>query len=1018
MKPARLAPPSLALLGSLSIAFIVGCGSSTGRFDVGDDADVELVDTPDADGDLVRDTTGIDTAAADAGLDVDTQSDPDADMDADGGSTDAGGDGEGTDSDTDAIGPDAPDVGPACGDGSDLALQPGVTWDGFELGCLGQRVALRATAQTVGVAILDGTRGGFDRDSAAFAPATGDSAVWATREGRPVACLAEGVFTVDTDACTLRLDGPGGALWSLDLAELEVDSVAGTGPDEGNAVRLLSWITRQPADGVVVGCGEHTGPLDRRGTRTVHWNTDAYSATYGGWAPDADPLYASIPFCTTVWPNTALGVVVDAPERTRFDLAATRSGEHRFSSHGVPTIWLLPAREPDGVMAAYHDLVGAPAVQPRWAFGLHQSRWGYNSADDVLAVADGFDARGLPLDVLWLDIQHMDGFRTFTFDPTRFGDPAGLMRALRARGLRTVAIADPGIKVDPGWNVYDSGLASDVFIRNLDGTVFVGSVWAGPSSFPDFSLTSARAWWAGEIAGLVARGVDGIWLDVNEPTTFPEGGAGLSVPNSALARGWPGHTMASLHNLYGQLEAEATVAGLRAASPGARPLVVSRAGYLGIHRSAGLWTGDVPSTWWGLEQTLPMLANLSVSGVPFVGSDVGGYSGGATPELFARWFEVGVLSPFFRAHVTNGVAGQEPWMFGQEVLDISRIWLRERYALIPYFEALALQAHRSGAPVLRPMAWEFTEDPTLVTVESQIMVGPWLLAAPVLNEGATERVVRLPAGRWVSLQSGATAVGPAEVTTNVTLAAMPLWLPQGALLPRVGPADRVDDLDYSTLAVDVVGGPVATTITVPVGADGTQQADGPELDITQQPAVDGTRVVATLRGRAGTQSLGVRLRQFDRPVVRVVVDGRVLTEGTEWTRDPNAALAEVDVQADADGVTVEFVEGDPEPVPATIRVHVTVRVPLGTPTTTNIHIAGTFNGWEHAPMEWSADRTTATTEIEVPRDRWYEYKFTRGSWETVEKWPGCVESTNRYAYGGIAADRADEVWLWRDLCEF
>jgi len=285
------------------------------------------------------------------------------------------------------------------------------------------------------------------------------------------------------------------------------------------------------------------------------------------------------------------------------------------------------------------------------------------------------------------------------------------------------------------------------------------------------------------IGALTVRGISGIWLDVNEPTTFPESGGETTVPDALVADGdGVPTTMAEIHNVYANHQAQATFDGLLA--PYRRPFVLSRAGYAGIQRYAAVWTGDAPSAWWTLQQTLPMLLGMSLSGVPFVGSDVGGYSGNATPELYPRWLELGVYSPFFRAHVTRGVRDQEPWSFGQEVLDISRARLAERYALLPYLEVLFAEHAATGAPVLRPFVYELFEERALRTVGDQAMLGPFVMIAPVVEEGATHRAVRFPTGAWLDVESGAVWEGPATATVSVTLAATPVFLREGAIVPR------------------------------------------------------------------------------------------------------------------------------------------------------------------------------------------------------------------------------------------
>ncbi|MCA9679562.1 MAG: alpha-glucosidase, partial [Myxococcales bacterium] len=536
------------------------------------------------------------------------------------------------------------------------------------------------------------------------------------------------------------------------------------------------------------GLGERTAGLELRGGAYTLWSTDAYDPALGGWRPDADPLYQSIPFVAVLDGGVAHGELIDDTRRLGYDLAAadpTRATVHTPAGAIVEYVIAGPSlRE---VARRHTAITGRTPLPPRWALGYQQSRWGYAPASRLTDLATTFRDRGVAADGLWLDIQHLDGFRTFTWDPATFADPAALTAALAADDFALTVIADPGIKVDPGWAVYDGGVAGDHFLRDDGGAIYQGVVWPGPAAFPDFTRAATRAWWGAQVGQLAALGVRGIWLDVNEPTTFPEGGGGASVPDLPVA-GDPGAavaaTMDEVHDVYAVLEAQATWEGLRAAAPARRPFVLSRAGASGIQRWAAVWTGDAVSSWDGLGRTLPMLLGMGVSGVPFVGSDVGGYSGGATPELFARWLAVGAVSPFCRGHVTTGVPDQEPWAFGAEVEEISRRLLAERYRRLPYLYSLFAEAEASGAPVLRPLVFEFQDDPATATLDDEAMLGPWLLVAPVVEAGATTRAVYLPAGRWLEARSGAVVVGPTTIDVDVTLQALPTFVRAGAIVPQ------------------------------------------------------------------------------------------------------------------------------------------------------------------------------------------------------------------------------------------
>jgi alpha-glucosidase len=810
-----------------------------------------------------------------------------------------------------------------------------------------------------------------------------------------------------------------------------LEDPAGGGYFEGQD--LGRGVARAAADGEhFYGFGEKTGPLDKRGQALTFWNTDAYQPAFGGYPPDADPLYQSIPFFLGLRGAAAYGVFLDDPHRLRFDLGKADPQRYTLSTAGDEIDqYLLAGPALRDVLARYTRLTGTMPLPPRWSLGYHQSRWGYSPDTEVLAIAGELRSRKLPADAMWLDIQHMNGFRSFTWDPATFPDPADLVQKLGAQGLHAVTIVDPGIKVDPAYDIYADGLAQGAFVSRA-GAPYVGQVWPGDASFPDFTAPAVRAWWQTLVARDLGQGVDGLWIDMNEPSNFVMGTNG-TVPEDAVCAGdgTPG-TMADLHNVYGLSEARATYEGMRAAAPDRRPFVLTRAGFAGIQRYAAVWTGDAPSTWATLRGTLPMLLGMGLSGLPFVGSDVGGYSGGATPELFARWMELGSFSPFFRGHVTSGVPGQEPWQFGTEVEDLSREAMTERYRLLPYLYSLFHEAATTGAPVLRPLVYEFQADPASATVDDEALLGPWLLLAPALDAGATTRTVTLPPGRWFEARSGAVHEGPAQLAMGLTLAALPTFVREGAIVPRFEAGQWSDEKPSPTLSLDVYPAAAETAFTL-YEDDGVsfahQQGVRAEVTYAAQRLAGGARLTASARVGSyapPARSLRVRVRRVDHPVTEVRLGGQALAgfsgedaavaAGKGWFYDARD-LSLLVVLPDQAGFTLEM-DYDPALVelapPVLMRFH--VQVPAGTPVGTPISIATSASGWTQQALDWDPGMTGASGLVSVPRGDWVFYKYTRGGWATVEKWPACVEATNRYAQGAAHPDKEDTVFGWADWC--
>ena len=446
------------------------------------------------------------------------------------------------------------------------------------------------------------------------------------------------------------------------------------------------------------------------------------------------------------------------------------------------------------ILNAYTSLTGRPLHIPLWSMGFHQSRWSYKTEQRVMEIAEGFRQRDLPLDAIHLDIHYMDRYRVFTWDQKRFPNPAAMNKKLAEKGIRTVAIVDPGVFIGEDYSVYLDGLKQDLYCKRIDSDEnYEGKVWPGPTVFPDFAEEKTRIWWASHHKTLFDAGVSGIWNDMNEPV--------LQIGKTSEPLDQPIRHQSDSHlkfrNQYGNLEARATNDGFARWKKGQRSFVLTRSATCGIQKYAAVWTGDNHSTWNHLRFNLHMILNLGLTGVPISGADVGGFCRGPgttgavkifkNRELFARWMELGSLMPFFRVHTVLYSYSQEPWSFGEEALEISRKHMNRRYRLLHYISSLVREAHLTGAPLVRPIWYEFPEmeDPNL----EQFMLGPNLLAAPVMAPGIRKRKVDLPFGDWFEFESGRRFVGGQTHYLDTRPGYYPLFVRGGAMLPTC-PARR------------------------------------------------------------------------------------------------------------------------------------------------------------------------------------------------------------------------------------
>ncbi len=519
------------------------------------------------------------------------------------------------------------------------------------------------------------------------------------------------------------------------------------------------------------GTGEVMGPLLRNGRVTTCWNTDAY-----GYDEETPSLYQSHPWVLAVRPDgSACGVLADTPGRVTVDLVDGITFRAQGPSYPVVVI---ERPSPQEVLRALADLTGHMPLPPKWALGWHQCRYSYYPAAQALEVAHEFRRRSIPCDVIWLDIDYMDGFRPFTFSPSGFPDPRAFNHSLHAAGFRSVWIVDPGVKRDPAYAVYEQGNAGDHWVKAASGEDYVGRVWPGPCVFPDFTRATTRAWWGGLVGGFVATGADGIWNDMNEPAIFDVDSKTMPETNRHRADPELGGTGPHLryHNVYGSLMARATREGLLAARPGRRPFVLTRAGFLGSQRYAACWTGDNRATWRHLAASVPMALNLGLSGQPMSGPDIGGFGGAPDGRMFARWVGVGALLPFARAHSEKGSPRREPWSFGPEVEATCRRAIETRYRLLPYLYTLFREAAVDGLPVARPVFFADPKDERLREEDHAFLLGADLLVVPDLTDDGSHQPM-LPRGTW----------RPATVLAGPRDPELPRLLVRGGGIVPLGP---------------------------------------------------------------------------------------------------------------------------------------------------------------------------------------------------------------------------------------
>ncbi len=545
-----------------------------------------------------------------------------------------------------------------------------------------------------------------------------------------------------------------------------------------------------PNDGIY-GLGEKTGGLNKNGRCWTLWNSDVLNPNVaGGYREEPaddplkdptstqfDPYYVSIPFYYHRPEGSCQlsGFFLDNSYRGFYDFSGNGESTIRFEG-GQYTEYVFAGPRMDDILQTYTWLTGRIPAPPIWALGNHQCRWHDYNQKQIEELAQRIRTEKIPCDVLWLDIDYMDGYRVFTWDKKRFPDPAALFRHLEQKNFRVITIIDPGVKFEAGYPVFDEALRRNLLCRTEEGEVYVGQVWPGRTAFPDFAKEETRKWWGKLNAEHVRSGVCGIWNDMNEPATG-------DVSESWMCFNGGKSSHAKYHNQYAILMAMGTVEGLRQAMPDKRTFVLSRAGSAGIQRYAANWLGDNISRWDHLWMSIPMALGMGISGQPFVGADVGGFMGKCTPELLVRWHQYGALTPFCRNHNSTGQPDQYAWAFDDETKRFCREAIEMRYRLMPFLYAQFMLATETGIPVQRPLMFEFPEDPVAWGIDDQFLLGAHLMVAPVYQAGCEQRSVYLPRGTWYPWMNGGRAIKPGKITLETPLDRIPVLARGGAVIP-------------------------------------------------------------------------------------------------------------------------------------------------------------------------------------------------------------------------------------------
>ncbi len=585
----------------------------------------------------------------------------------------------------------------------------------------------------------------------------------------------------------------------------------------------------------IYGLGESVRGINKRG-----WIYEGYCSDDPSHTEDKRSLYGAHNFLIIddkSSKDVRFGVFFDYPTRITFDLGYSDISKITVKPQTNDiTVYIIKADSLHDIVREFRALIGQSYIPPMWAFGFMQSRWSYFTKEDVTNIADSYEQAEIPLDSICLDIDYMDSYKDFTINNERFPDFENFVSYMRDRGIHLVPIIDAGVKVEDGYDVYKEGVENSYFLKDINGNDYVVGVWPGRTVFPDFLNDKAGRWFADKYKYLTDMGVDGFWNDMNEPAIFYSD-KGLEsafenivkykdveldansffdardvfskLSNSQLDYDSMYHNINGtkvrhndVHNMYGYFMTKATGEGFTRNNPDKRILLFSRASYIGMHRYGGIWTGDNHSWWSHILQCIKQLPSLNMCGFLYSGSDIGGFNGNCTYDLLLRWLALGVFTPLMRDHSACGTRDQECFAFSKT--DDFKNIVSFRYRLLPYIYSEFMKSALRNDMYIRPLCFDYEDDPMARQTEDQLLVGESIMIAPVYTQNATGRYVYIPQDMTMLKLNADSSISTSDIEKghhyiDIALNEIVFFIKKGHCIPLCDSASNTEKIDYGTI---------------------------------------------------------------------------------------------------------------------------------------------------------------------------------------------------------------------------
>jgi alpha-glucosidase len=548
-----------------------------------------------------------------------------------------------------------------------------------------------------------------------------------------------------------------------------------------------------------VGLGEVLGNLDKRGNSFTLNNTDTYK--YGD---PRMPMYVSIPFYIGIHDSLVYGLFYHNTYKTFFNFGVSTPTFSSITAEGGDVDYFFIYDENiKGILYHYTSLTGRMNLPPLWSLGYHQSRCSYFPQTNVKILAETFRAKQIPIDCIVLDADYLHEYEPFRINKERFPDMPGLSKYLAELGIEVTASVNPGIKRDSTYFAHLDGLKNDVFVKYSDGSLYTADIAPSTNNFVDFTNPKAREWWAGNMKFLPENGIHGYWNDMNEPAV------GASYLPDNLLFDFDGHKANALQvkNLYGMLMARSSYESAIKNGGNRRPFILTRSGFAGVQRYAAVWTGDNTAKDEYLLGGALLNTQLGLSGLPFVGDDIGGYIGVTSKELFIRWIEAGIFEPFVRNHKEAFGPANEPWSYGEEAEAIAKEYIGFRYRLMPYLYSKFHEASETGMPVIRSLCIDNPYDWMVYDnlYQYQFLCGDAILVIPVTSAEKVKKFY-LPAGDWYDLYSSEYLDEEREYSRECRIYEIPLFVRPSSIIPMQSLIQSTKEKPSDTLFVHIYNG--------------------------------------------------------------------------------------------------------------------------------------------------------------------------------------------------------------------